>query len=215
MLLRNIPQPVMLSPWGIKATLLPNQMLFDPNNKETENSRNDDNNPLNLQSFAGLFTTPEKDKSESKKEIEMYANKEYDAFEDLCGDIYSNTNDENLPKMLQVDVSGVKFLYPTVLIAVVVDELIKDDVLVMNDKEDMGPSTSCENKSEVLLSTDMEFDYITGLQASRKLFEEALSKPERNESGFSFCDLQQKGEFCIHCGTTEGKLFLSTVCFNQ
>jgi len=206
-LAKNISQPVILAPWGLRATLLPNQILFDPNPApEPEDKSHEDNNSLNLSSFAGLYTTPEKDKSESmsKKQIESVVDEHFETYKKYFGAIPELIEEERLPKMVQVMIDGVTSLYPTSLVAIVVDELITDEV-----DEEISFRTERENfegcMKEVDIVDDSSFTQnFIGLKASRKLFEEALLPPqERNEDRWIFSDWSQKGEFCIHCASVE------------
>ena len=215
-LAKNISQPVILAPWGLRATLLPNQILFDPNPApEPEDKSHDDSNSLNLSSFAGLYTTPEKDKSESmsKKQIESVVDEHFGTYKKYFGAIPELIEEERLPKMVQVMIDGVTSLYPTSLVAIVVDELIADEVdeeaSFRTEKENFE---GCMREVDVVDDSSFTQNFI-GLKASRKLFEEALLPPqERNEDRWIFSDWSQKGEFCIHCASVEGGIWILVLC---
>ncbi|KAE9552127.1 hypothetical protein FO519_004663 [Halicephalobus sp. NKZ332] len=206
-LAKNVSQPVILAPWGLRATLLPNQILFDPNPApEPEEKSHDDSNSLNLSSFAGLYTTPEKDKSEpmSKKQIESVVDEHFETYKKYFGFIPELPGEERLPKMVQITVDGVVSLYPTALVAIVVDELVKDEIdeetSFKGEKENFE---TCQKEVDVVDDSSFSQNFI-GLKASRKIFEEALLPPqERNEDRWIFSDWSQKGEFCIHCASVE------------
>lgn len=203
-LLQKIRQKVILAPWGIVGHILPEQTHFDLDKSdpaESENDKSTEDKTNLLSSFGGLYSTPEKDKTATKKQLEEILKKYYDDFLFSVGYPELPSLPSDLPNVLAIEIDGISTYWPTALMAICIDDLKDNDE--PEEEEDGSELEFIDPPSNSPSS------YYAGCRAAQRLFEDALlPPPERHDERLSLMDCTQKELCCCKsCNISEGSYY--------
>jgi hypothetical protein len=189
-LLQKFQQKVILAPWGLVGHILLEQSHFDLNNPEppeAEAEKPSEEKTNLLSSFGGLYSTPEKDKTATKKQLDEILKKYYDDFLYSVGYSELPNLPSGLPNLVAVEIDGISTYWPTALMAICIDD-VKDDE---TDEEEDGSDIEIVDPP-----SNSPSSRYAGCRVAPRFFEDGLlPPPDRHDERLSLMDATQK-ELC-------------------